>query len=353
MNRLRLSLACGRYDRTEPLFDERVVPEGIELLAVPVHAAEIFLRMVHHAEFDAAEMSLASFLMGLSSGDDRFVGIPAFPSRMFRHRDIYVHTDSGLQRPEDLRGARVGLRRYHMTSSLWQRGLLADDHGVEPHEIRWVKAGIDRAGSVPPRRTLRLRQEIQVEVVTDRSIDEMLVDGALDAALLNHPPASFRRGHPKIRRLFAEPRNVELDYYRRTGIFPIMHLVVIRRDVLEREPWVAQSLLKAFEEAKRLAFDDMAHDTGTSVSSLPFFHLELEQTRATFGADFWPYGTSANLHTLQAALRYVFDQGLAARPVELEELFAPGTLEVGGRDRVDGVAGAPSAPGDEPGLLAD
>lgn len=326
MTRLKLSLACGDYDRTDALRDGTVRPEGIDLTYVTVPAGELFQREATLDEFDVLEMSLSSYLMAVSRGDDRYVAIPVFPSRVFRHRDVFVSSKAGVKVPSDLKGRRVGVHYYAMTLALWIRGMLADEHGIRAEDVTWVKAGVARAGAVPWRWTFPKPERIRVEVVTDLSIDEMLVSGEIAAALLPYPPPSMTVDGP-IRRLFTNVRDVQREYYRRTRIFPIMHVVAIRRPVYDRDPWVAQSLLQAFELAKARCYTRIANTGGTSFSILPFFQLELEDTIEEFGPDFWPYGLRANRHVLEAAVRYSHEQGISPRRVSVDELFPTNAVE--------------------------
>lgn len=330
MSACRLSLAMGDYDRTRAIFDGSVTAAGIDLIPIAVRSAETFVRMLVHEEFDVAEMSLGAFSNLVSRGDDRFVGIPVFPSRMFRHRDIFVSSASGITEPGELVGRRVGIRRYHMTALVWQRGMLADEYGIRPEDIEWVSAGIASAGPIPPRVALRLPKGVHIERVTDRTIDDMLVSGDLDAGFLNFSPPSFRLGDTRIRRLFEDPRAAESAYWRRTGIFPIMHLVVMKRSVYEAAPWTAQSLLHAFDEAKNAAVERMLHTHGTSPSMLPFFHLDVEEALGDETPDFWPSGVAANRTSLETLLRYVAEQGITERVVSVDELFAPTATELSG-----------------------
>lgn len=337
---LDLTVACGDYDRTRALRDGTVEPAGIRLHYLTLPPSQTFVRTAAYAEFDASEMSLSAYVAAVSSGDTRFVAIPAFPSRMFRHRDIFVSASSGVRSPGDLAGKRIGLHRYHMTAAIWQRGLLADEYGVRPESIRWVRAGVTEAGAVP-RRNVRLPAGLQIEHITERSIDDMLLAGELDAAMLAFAPPSFRRGDNRVQRLFPDPRSAERDYFRRTGIFPIMHVVVLRRSVYERYPWVAQNLLYAFEDSKRLAYQRM-ESRGASESSLPFFTLDHEETLCEFGADFWPYGVDRNRKPLETVLRYSHEQGLTERLVTVEELFPEPAFEPWNADDVlPGSAGRP------------
>lgn len=325
MTDLRLSLACGGYDRTAPLRDGRVNPAGIDLTYVTLGPAEIFWRQLKHEEFDASEMSLSAYMMELSEDRRRFVGLPVFPSRVFRRAYIFVNVESGIERPEDLTGKRVAVPEYHMTAALFIRGFLSDDYGVRAEDVEWIQGGQTAPGR-KERVELRLPPAIRVRHEPDRTIEELLVTGEVDALLGAYTPQSIIDGDPRVRRLFDDPVGLDKAAYARTGIFPIMHLIVLRRDVYERQPWIATSLKNAFEEAKQVTYGDLV-DHGASSSMLPFFQWEMEQTIKEFGADFWPYGLEANRTTLEAALRYSYEQGLSARKVAIEELFPPALLE--------------------------
>lgn len=330
MSDLKLAIACGRYDRTVALRDGRIKPDGIDLNYLPMGPAEIFWRQIKHEEFDASEMSLSAYIMEVSEGRDRFVGIPVFPSRVFRRAYVFVNADAGIEDPADLKGKRVGVPEYHMTAALFIRGFLSDDHGVAAGDVEWIQGG----QTVPGRQErveLKLPPSITVTHEPDRTIDEMLVSGDLDAVVSAYTTQSVAQGDPRVRRLFADPVARELEAFRRTGIFPIMHLIAIRREVYEANRWIATSLQKAFEEAKQVAYADIA-DHGASSSILPFFQLERERTIAEFGTDFWPYGVEANRATLEAAVRYSHEQGLSPRRVEVEELFPPSLLGMHGGD---------------------
>lgn len=327
MARISVSLACGVYDRTVPLFDGSVQVEGVDLIYAPLEAGESFLRTCNHAEFDIAEMSISAYLMMLSRGDDRFIGIPVFPSRVFRHDGIFVNAQAGIENPADLNGRRIGVHRYHMTANLWIRGILSDEYQVDPSSVHWVKAGIGRAGVVPERVRFPRPDWLKLEVVTDRSLDEMLVAGDLDAVFWAAPFGPFVQRHPSVRRLFSDPEEVMRSYFQKTRIFPPMHMVVLKRGLAERHPWIAPSVLKAFEEAKRYNYRRTMTFAGIAYSSLPFYPLMLERMHNEFGQDPWPYGLKRNEHTLRTAIRYSVEQGLASREVAVEELFAANALE--------------------------
>jgi 4,5-dihydroxyphthalate decarboxylase len=324
MSDVRISLACGRYDRTLALRDGRVKIDGIDLTYLPMGPAEIFWRQLQHEEFDASEMSLSAYIMEVSEDSPRFVGIPVFPSRVFRRAYVAVNVDAGIERGEDLKGKRIGVPEYHMTAALFIRGFLSDDHGVKAGDVEWIQAGQVTPGR-KERVELKLPPEISVTHEPRRTLEEMLVSGEVDAVLGAYTPQCILDGHPKVRRLYDDPISLEKEAFRRTGIFPIMHMIAVRREVYEGNPWIATSLKRAFEDAKQVAYEDIS-DHGASSSILPFFQWEHERTIKELGEDFWPYGVEANRPTLEAAVRYSYEQGLSRRPVEVEELFPPALL---------------------------
>lgn len=325
MSDLRVSLACGAYDRTLPLRDGRVKPKGIDLTYMSVGPAEIFWRQMKFEEFDACEMALSSYIIELSRGIDRFVALPIFPSRVFRRSYIFVRSDAGIERPEDLKGRRVGIPEFHMTAALFIRGFLSDDYGVTAEDIDWVQGGQTKPGR-KERIELNLPPSIKIRHEPHRTIEELLLAGEIDAILGAYTPQCFVDGDPRIRRLFDDPAALDREAWKRTGIFPIMHMIAIRREFHERYPWVAVNLRDAFEEARRITLEDLS-DHGASSSMYPFFQWEMERTIREFGQDFWPYGVEPNRPTLEAALRYAYEQKLAARLVDIDELFPPALLQ--------------------------
>jgi 4,5-dihydroxyphthalate decarboxylase len=320
---VRLTLACGASDRTLPLILGDVRPAGIDLTFLRMYPEEVFWRMTRHAEFDAAEMSCSSYMLRRSRGDSSVIAIPAFTSREFRHSCIWVRADAEIRAPEDLKGARVGAAEWQLTANLWIRGLLNDDYGVAPSDVRWYLGGLYQPGRVEKLAVSIPGFEMQ-PIRSDQTLSQMLVEGELDAVIGPRPPHGFPG--PRVRRLFENFREVEADYYRRTRIFPIMHTVVIRRDVLERDAWVARSLYDAFVEAKRRATAELGDPVVLS-TSLPWQIAEVEATRALMGEDYWPYGLEANRTALETLMRYSVEQGLAQHAVEVEALFAPTTLD--------------------------
>jgi 4,5-dihydroxyphthalate decarboxylase len=318
MARLHLSLACWDYDRVRALQDGRVRPEGIDLnfLALPVE--EIFSRQLRYQEFDVSEMSLSSYLLTLDGPEPPFVALPVFPSRAFRHQAIYVNTSGGVEHPADLAGRRVGTPEYQLTAGVWQRGILADEYGVPVDGVRYFTGALER-GRRREKLPLELPDRISVTPIgPDRSLSAMLAEGELDAVYSPSPPSCLGTA-PHVRRLFPDFTAVEQDYFRRTGIFPIMHLVVVRRELYERHPWIARSLTKAFSESLRLAYADLLVRNALKVM-LPWLQAHLDETLAVLGEGYWDYGLERNRHTLTTFIRYSHDQGLLTRALEPEQV---------------------------------
>ena len=321
---LDLTFACGRYDRVQPLTDGRVSVEGIRLNVIPLEPEECFWRMLQGAEFDVAEMSLSSYSIATANGDDRFVGIPAFLSRSFRHSSLYVRDGGDVSEAKDLAGRRVGVPEYQMTASVWTRGLLAHDFGVDLSGVTWVTGGLEQPGRVE-RQPLVLPDSVHVEpLAQDRTLSDALLEGEIDALMAPRVPAVFRTGS-KVRRLFPDYPARERDYFERTGLFPIMHLVVIRREIIEKNPWVAQSLYKALSQAKQVATAGLA-DLPALRYTMPFLLAALEEQQEVFGDDPWPYGLEPNRHALETFMSYLREQGLSESPPKPEDLFSPTTL---------------------------
>ncbi len=326
MGKLTLSLGCWNYDRTRALMDGTVRPDGIDLNYLNMPVEETFFRMLRHREFDAAEMSLSSYTVSLFKPDRPFVAIPVFPSRFFRHSCIYINADAGISEPRDLIGKRVGNPEYQMTAPVWIRGILSDHYGVPVDSVTYVSGGEEEPGR-PEKQPLDLPANIKVEsIAPDRTLAEMLHTGEIDALYTARMPSSFKAGDGKVVRLFVDYVEVEKAYYRETGLFPIMHCVVIRRDVYEQNRWVAQALFKAFCKAQARTYDDLA-ETAALKGMLPWLNAHVEEAVAMMGPDFWPYGLEKNRDNLATFLRYHHEQGLSQRRLEPEELFAPETLE--------------------------
>jgi len=325
MSRLSITIATWDYDRVRALADGRIRVEGCNVNFVAMRIEEILERAFFHGEFDVAEIGLSPQLIALSRGMARYVAIPAFLSRMFRHSAVYVRSDRGIATPADLRGKRVGVPEYQMSAALWVRGFLKDEFGLAAHDLHWVQGGLEQSGR-RDKFPLNLPDGFPLESAPDgATLSAMLADGALDAVISARRPSCFVAGHPKVRRLFPDYRAAERDYYRRTGLFPIMHAVGIRRELVGEHPWVAASVYKAFVEAKRIADEDLAETTALKIG-LPWVTAELEATQEAMGQDFWSYGIAANRKVLDTMARYSFEQGLAVRLLSVEDMFAPGTL---------------------------
>ena len=312
MHKLDLTLACGRYDRTQPLIDGRVQAEGVNLTFLPLLPGETFWRMLNHGEFDVSEMSLSSYTILRSEGDTRFVAIPVFPSRVFRHSAIYVRADSGIERPEDLRGKRIGVGDYQMTAAVWVRGLLVHEYGVAPEQVEWVVGNPIRNIKPPEGITL-------VSMQPGTTLEAMLERGEIDALASVIIPEGLGKS---VRRLFRDARKVEAAYYSKTGIFPIMHTVVLKTTLYQKKPWLAVSLYRAFCRARDLAYRTM-YDTNALTVSLPWVIDEVEATRAVFGPQIWDYSIEGSLPTLNALVAYLDEQKLSRRRMKVEELFVP------------------------------
>jgi 4,5-dihydroxyphthalate decarboxylase len=326
MGALHLVYAGGDYDHTRALADGTVRPEAIDLTYVHLLTQEMFWRMQRYQDFDASELGMSGYIGLVARGNCPFVAIPAFVSRSFRHGCLFVNSATGIRTPADLRGKRVGLPNYGMAAALWLRGMLQHDYGVHSSEIEWVQASLRESGNQQPP-AYSLPAEIRLHNVTDRTLDQMLVTGEIDALMTAHMPPSFLSGDPRVRRLFQDYKQVEQDYYRKTGYFPIMHCVVLRRSVYEAHLWVAPNLLTALEASKQLALE-RAYDHDALRYPLPWLIPDLEEVRQLMGHDPWPYGVEANRATLEAMCQYAQEQGLTKRPVAVEELFAPNSLEV-------------------------
>lgn len=325
MARLQLSLAIGEYDHVRDLLEGKVRPEGIDLVACSPPIEEIFFRFFRHREWHVSEMSFAK-VASLASQDDRsLVALPVFPSRVFRHSSIYVRAGAGIARPEDLAGRRLGVPEWAQTAAVYSRGLLAHEYGIDLRSIHWHQAGVNQPGRAE-KVALKLPQGLRCAGIPGRSLSELLLSGELDAVLSARPPAPFLAGDARVQRLFPDAKAVELAYCRKTGIFPIMHVVVMRREVYERDRWIAMSLFKAFDAARTRSLARLDEATA-SFYPLPWVPEHARQARELLGEDPFPYGVEPNRATLKAFLRDACEQGVCHRHLAPEELFAPETLE--------------------------
>jgi 4,5-dihydroxyphthalate decarboxylase len=303
-----------------------VQPDGIELTYLDLPVEETFFRMLRYREFDVAEMSLSSYTVSLSRENPPFIAIPIFPSRAFRHNSIYVSTRSGVREPKDLIGRRVGNPEFQLTAPVWVRGILSDEYGVAPSSVAYWTGGEEEPGR-EEKIALDLPPEFDVRRIgPEQTLSAMLADGELDAVYAPRLPSTFRTRPRDVRRLFEDYKEVELAYYRKTRIFPIMHTVVLRREVYEANRWVARSLYKAFVEAQRRVYEDL-YETAALKAMLPWVVSHVEELRRELGPDWWAYGFDPNRHVLDTFLRYHHEQGLSRRRLRPEELFAPESLE--------------------------
>lgn len=327
MAKLSLSMACGLYDRTFALFDGRVNVEGCEINPVPLLPEEMFHRAFRHAEFDVTEMSLCTHSVSVARGVDKYIGIPAFTSRAFRHSGIYIRTDRGIKRPEDLKGRVVGIPEYQQTAIVYMRGLLKDENGVSAADVKWRSGGVEEPGR-DERIQLDLPKDIDIaSIPKGRTLSDMLAQGDIDALMSARCPSVFFNGTPNIGRLFPDYPAAEEAYYRRSKIFPIMHLIGVRKTLVEQHPWLPVALFKAFVHAKEIALEDLGL-IGHLAVTLPWPVAQLEQARKLMGHDFWSYGVAPNRHVLDALLRYMHEQGLSPKKLSVESLFAGSTLDL-------------------------
>lgn len=324
MAKLNLSIAVRDYDRTRPLSDGMVQIDGVDPVFMALDPEEIFFRAFRRAEFDICELSMSSFTVKTAQGNCPYVGVPAFVSRAFRHTAIYVRTDR-IKKPADLKGRKIGVPEYQLTANVWARAILEDDHGVKPSDIHWIRGGLEEAGR-PEKIAITLPKDVRLENAPDgRTLSSMLEAGEIDGFIGPRVPPGFGR-NPNIGWLFADPVAAAKDYFKRTRIFPIMHLVGVRRQLAERHPWLPGAVFKAFEQSKMIALEKLA-DTSSTKVTLPFVEERLMEARTLMGEDFWSYGVASNRTTLETFLRHHHSQGLSSRLVAVEELFHPGTLE--------------------------
>jgi 4,5-dihydroxyphthalate decarboxylase len=326
MNRLQLSFACWDYDRTRALMDGRVKVDGIDLNYLNLPVEETFFRMARFREFDVAEMSLSSYCVSLSKPDRPFIALPIFPSRFFRHSCIYVNANSGIREAKDLIGKRIASPEYQMTAPVWIRGILQDHYGVPVDAQPYLFGGEEEPGRIE-KMSLKLPENIKVSPIEPhQTLTQMLYDGEIDALYTARMPSTFLKGDGRVKRLFENYHEVERNYYRETQIFPIMHTVVIRREVYEANRWIAQSLTKAFIESQKMTYEAL-NETAALKTMLPHLTAQVEETKREFGDDWWPYGLEKNVKTLETFTRYHHEQGLSPKKLNVQDLFAPEALE--------------------------
>jgi 4,5-dihydroxyphthalate decarboxylase len=322
MGKLTLTLACGPYDRTEALRTGAVQPEGIDLKYLSIQSPpEIFVRMIRNQEFDVSEMSSAVYLRRRAKGDFPFVAVPVFPSRMFRHSFVFVNTRSGIKTAKDLEGRRVGVLAFGQTAAVWIRGILKDEYGAAWEKMRWFVGGLEESRPTDELDE-RPAADFALEFIGEgQTLSGMLECGELDALLGAIQPSCFGRS-PHVQRLFPNSRKTELEYYRKTGVFPIMHTLVIRESIYQKDPWIAESLFVAFQKSKELCLQQARYSAALRYT-LPWLLADLEEMESLFGPDPWSYGLEPNRKTLETLTRYLEDQALLEKPASIRELFAP------------------------------
>jgi len=322
-----ITIACGDYDRTRAIKDGRVPVEGCDVTYIPLEPEEVFFRAFRYQEFDVCELSFSSYVRSVDSGNPTYIGIPAFVSRVFRHSGIYVRTDRGITQPSDLKGKLIGLPEYQITAVVWQRGIMQDEYGVKPTDIKWRQGGQEQPGRTE-RTPLKPIAGLDLQSIpSDKTLSGMLETGELDALFTARAPSCFLNKKPNIARLFPNYRDVEKSYYKKTGMFPTMHLVGIKRHLVEKHPWLPASLYKAFCEAKVYAMRDV-REINALMITLPWIEAEARETTELMGEDFWRYGVAENAKEIEAMTRYSYEQGLVKRKLSAEDLFAHSTIDV-------------------------
>ncbi|MGY8815026.1 MAG: ABC transporter substrate-binding protein [Gammaproteobacteria bacterium] len=322
MPKLKLSVGCGDYDRTEALRTGVVQPEGIDLTYVPIQSPpEIFARMIKNHAFDFAEMSTSMYLTLRAKNEFPFVALPVFPSKVFRHGFIFINKNSGIKTAKDLEGKRIGVPEFRQTASIWIRGILQHEYGVDMETIHWYEGGAN-VPREPDVLDLRPDREIDIQFIgPEKSLNDMLAAGEIDAMIGARQPFSLDTC-PDVGRLFPNYRDEEKSYFKKTGIFPIMHTLVVNEELYNEQPWVAESMYKAFEQSKNWCLDQMKF-SGTMRYTLPWLFADIDEMTEVFGSDPWAYGLEQNRATLEALVSYLHDQKFLAEKVAIEDMFIP------------------------------
>lgn len=324
MSKLKLSLAMGDYDRTRPIYDGRVSIDGVDPICMLQSPEEMFFRAFRHQAYDISELSFSSYCVSIARGDPAYIAIPVFLSRAFRHTSIYIRTDRGINKPEDLQGKRIGIAEYQLTANVWVRALLTD-YGVSPEDIMWIRGGMDSPGR-PEKMKLDLPRNINIEQAPGQAtLNQMLMEGQIDGFIGPRWPRCFHENHPKIDRLFQDSIGEAQTYFNRTKIFPIMHVVGIKRELVKHNPWLPGALFKSFNQAKQMAVSALADTSATKVT-MAFVEDTLNKTKG-MSEDLWSYGVPGNEHVIDYFLEQHHSQGLSPRLVSRDELFHASTLE--------------------------
>ena len=323
---LNLAFACHDYDHVRDLFEPGVITEGLQLTHLKLPVEEIFFRFIKFGEFEVSEHSFAKYVSLRSKGQAKGVAIPVFPSRVFRHSAIYTRSDSAVRSPMDLEGKRVGIPEWGQTAGVYVRGALSDQFGVDLSTIEWVQSGVHQPGR-SEKVKFNLPDWVRLRPDTKNNLNDLLLSGSVDAVITAHPIQSFKDRDSRVKRMFEDPRSIEMEYFQKTNCFPIMHTIVIRNDILEASPWVAQTMYKGLDTARRRCVNRLL-DATASAAPMPWIFSAMEDSRAIFGShDLWSYGMEENRSTIETFARYCFDQGLTDRLMSPEELFHPNSLE--------------------------
>jgi 4,5-dihydroxyphthalate decarboxylase len=325
MAKLQLSIAMGDYDRTRALLSHEVQIDGVDPVYMTLSPEEMFFRAMRSQDFDICELSFSSYMVKTANGDCPYVAVPVFLSRAFRHTSIYVRKDR-IKKPQDLMGKRVGVPEYQLTANVWARAILEDDFGVKPSDMHFVRGGIDTPGR-PEKVKLQLPPNVRMEDAPPGvTISEMLANGDIDGFIAPRPPSAIALNNPNVGWLFDDPTAVAKDYYQRTKVFPIMHVVGVRKTLVAAHPWLPGAVQKAFTQAKAVALENLSDTSATKVT-LPFVEEQLKAARETLGPDFWSYGVANNRATLETFLRHHHSQGLSKKLMLVDEIFHPSTYE--------------------------
>jgi len=325
LSNIQLSVAIGDYDQLRDFTNGRVRAEGIDIHPINLSIEETFFRFIKFQEWDVSEVSFAKALSLVSQDNPWLVLIPVFPSRAFRHSSIYIRKDSGITKPEDLSGKRIGIPEWAQTASIYSRGLLAHEYGIDLKSIEWFQAGVNDAGR-KEKVTLQLPEGIRYQAMPNNSLSQMLLDGQLDAVLSARPPNAFLHHGDVVERLLPNYRELEMAYWEKTKIFPIMHVIAIKRETYEKNRWIAGNLMNAFEEAKNRSLE-RASDITASYYPIPWVPDYTQISKKIMGEDYWPYGIENNRSTLEAFTQYAYEQGITRRHMKPEEIFVKEVLD--------------------------
>ena len=328
-----ISIAGYRLDRVQAMIDGRVQVKDCDARFVvdSIGAMNTNIFAGPH-EHEVSEVGLHPFMLAYANeGFRKYSLIPVFPLRTFRHKSIFVRANGDIKKPEDLRGKIVSTPGFSSTSLTWLRGIIQHEYGVRPDEIKWVVSSKDSSAGIAGK--VSKQEDIRPDGLSistgpeGKDESSLLLDGDVDALFHAAEPRAYVEGDDRIVRLFPDYREVERDYFARTGIFPIMHAVAIRNDVIDQYPWLPEAVFNAYSKAKQIMYDDLKN-TGWATISLPWIGKELEETRALLGNNYWPYGIKANRKTLETLFQYSYEQGLAKRIIKIEDLFHPSTIEL-------------------------